>query len=118
MFYATLIRRYLFPHIGYSVLAALLMLVCVWNLEGFIPALSIMVFFSVVIFCIPLMVFLDYREVKSHVHSLNDIRKGGAIPGDYIEKTVALAAEKTGMPEFVVSYFVRKVLSVTKLKSS
>lgn len=116
MIYATLLRRYLLPLIGYSILAALLVVVCVWNFEGFLPVLSFGVFLGVVLFCIPVLIYIDYKEVKGHIRSLNDVRKGGAVPADYVEKTIALAAEKTGVPEFVVSYFFRRAAVISNIK--
>lgn len=115
MIYASIVRRYILPYIFYSVLAAIAVAVSIWCFDGIVAYASFLAFIVLLVGLIPFLVYRDYREVKDYIVELNEMRKGGPVPASIVEKTVALAAEKTGVPEFIIDYFAAKALAAIKL---
>lgn len=108
MIYITLIRRYLIPYLGWSLAALIAFALTTWFSDGFLPTLAFMVLVSTIILGLPVLLYLDYREVKSHIKNVREISKGQGDASEYIEKAVGVVAGKTGIPEFLVGFFFDK----------
>lgn len=98
MIYITLIRRYLIPYVGWCLAALITFVLAVWFSDGLLPTLVFMALIATLILGLPILVYLDYREVKFHIKNVREISKGNGDTAEYIERAVGMVAEKNRHP--------------------
>jgi O-methyltransferase involved in polyketide biosynthesis len=74
------------------------------SFDGLLPTLAFFAFIGTIILVLPVLMYLDYREVKSHLSNLKNISKGEGDATEYVDMAIAKIAEKAGVPEFMVPW--------------
>ncbi|MFK4135987.1 hypothetical protein ACI2KR_27435 [Pseudomonas luteola] len=57
-------------------------------------------------FTVPVLMYLDYREIKLHLLQVYEISKGKGDVSPYVGMAIEKVAEKTGIPVFMVTFLM------------
>lgn len=106
--YFLILKRY-FGNLILSVLLAMATwFTLIWCSDGWLPIAGFALVVTALIATIPVLLYLDYREIREHVVQLNEVRKGQGDATAYIDMLVEKVAEKSGLPSFLVGFIVKR----------
>lgn len=105
--YFLILKRYLGNLILSVLLAVATWFALIWCWDGWLIAGFALVMAALIV-TIPLLLYLDYREIREHVVQLNEVRKGQGDATAYIDMLVEKVAEKSGLPSFLVAFIVKR----------
>lgn len=106
--YFLILKRY-FGNLILSVLLAMATwFTLIWCWDGWLPLAGFALVMTALIATIPVLLYLDYREIREHVVQLNEVRKGQGDVTAYIDMLVEKVAEKSGLPSFLVGFIVKR----------
>jgi hypothetical protein len=106
--YFLILKRYLGNLILSVLLAVATWFALIWCWDGWLPIAGFALVMVALIVTIPLLLYLDYREIRDHVIQLNEVRKGQGGATAYIDMLVEKVAEKSGLPSFLVAFIVKR----------
>lgn len=102
------ISRYLTDYLlSLAVLIAVWM-TSIWFLDGFIVWTVFFVALVWAIAYIPFRIRADYMRLKDYFQSIVEFKKGDMSKAEFIDKTVVIACEETGIPESVIYLFIKR----------
>jgi hypothetical protein len=106
--YFLILKRYLGNLILSVLLAVATWFALIWCWDGWLPVAGFALVMVALIVTIPVLLYLDYREIREHVVQLNEVRKGQGDATAYIDMLVEKVAEKSGLPSFLVGFIVKR----------
>jgi predicted membrane metal-binding protein len=104
--YLLVIKRYLLTLIRSTTLACCLWAFLIWLQDGLLPIMGFFVVIATLVFSVPVKLYYDYRDIRSQVLKLNDVRKGQGDLTPYLSVLIEKVAVKTGIPTLVVEFII------------
>lgn len=106
------IKRYLFPYFIITIVASFLWGSMIMMADGWIPALAFILFLVAIFATIPVLAYMDYRDVKAMVIEIIEVKKGNKTvsQAEVTQKAIGMISEKLSLPEFLVAFFVNKAI--------
>jgi c-di-AMP phosphodiesterase-like protein len=115
-----IIKRYLLPYLLITFMAFSIWISLVMVVDGWLPVSAFLFLVAVMLGALPVLVYLDYRDVKAMVIEVIELKKGNKAmsQAEVTQKAIGMIAEKLSIPEFLVSYFANKAIEKFELRKS
>jgi hypothetical protein len=105
-----LISWYIVPYLTAIIIALVAWIVAIYATDGIVPVVCGLIMLGIVVFTIPVMIYMDYRTVKEMVLRGVTAYQEPERRTEFFQQVAVTISSQMGMPEFLAEYAVSRVI--------